>query len=468
MRPDPNRLRDHLGTAMVEQTVRIVQLVEQCSRLGEWVALPLPEDIREHLRGDLRRAADELTAALVAWHHQGGKLTLTPPPVELPAPPPPPAPPIKVVTAAEPPPAPTGPPASVDAISKLANHFKTAPAFAPEPPSGWEDELVSALSTLGSPAESDDAELEHMLKVLDRIDKWKVFPRTIQRDMVGLCTCRLRRLQDERGFSVQRLDEGFSTLSGWSRREQPGYVNGLSRGHVPTRGSWTEDAEAFMLRLQAPVAALPKPNLEKLVAAVETVIPELASAPSPDVFEAVRAQLRRVIRAALDGGVPARDPRLVRLATPFVNELDGTEYRALRRAIREESEESDAEEEKAPPALPADWAWWGRTRGRRGILVGGDPREPNRVRLQEVFGFSELVWEPAEHRRNSLLAVRERVRAGKVDIVVILGAFVGHDADEIILPACRENNVDWVHLDKGYGVVRMRRAVERFLDPLRG
>ncbi|HNH49638.1 MAG TPA: hypothetical protein PKY30_21520, partial [Myxococcota bacterium] len=66
---------------------------------------------------------------------------------------------------------------------------------------------------------------------------------------------------------------------------------------------------------------------------------------------------------------------------------------------------------------------------------------------------------------NSLQTVRDRVRAGKVDLVIMLGAFVGHDADDVILPACRDRGVDWVHVDKGYGIVRIRHAIERFLDP---
>lgn len=450
-------------------------MIEQAARLSDWSALPLPPDIRRHLQEDLQRLSRELVEAILAWKKKGGQFAVQQPPLpeEPPAPPPPPVPVVQVVpppvVVVAPPPAPVGPPPSNDALSKLAAHFKAGPAFNPEPPAGWADDLVWVLTTLGSPSEEDEAEVERLQKVLDRLEKWKTFPRLIQRDLVGLCTCRLRRLQDERGVGTARLDEAFSALSGWSRKEQPGYVNGLSRGHVPTRGSWAEDAEAYMARLQAPVAAMPKPNQEKLVGAVEAVLPELRDAPSPEVFEAVRASLRRAVRQALDGGVSARDPRLVRLVSAYVAELDGPEYRNLRRAVREEIEEPEAEadDEKAA-AIPGDWGWWGRTRGRRGILVGGDPREPNRLRLEQSFQFATLDWEPAEHRRNSLLAVRDRVRAGKVDIVIILGAFVGHDADEIILPACRETGVDWVHLDKGYGVVRMRRAIERFLDPLKG
>lgn len=470
-RSDAKSAREAVHSALLEEAVRITALVERASRLKEWVELPLPADIRDHLRRDLDGVAHELLDVLVRWNRRGGQVSFTPPIVPELVPAPAVVPVIQVVpppAAAPPPPAPVGPPASTESLKGLAEKFKQGPTLNPEPPAGWADELVWALSTLGSPGEDDEAELDRLSRVLDKIEKWKGFPRLIQRDLVGLCTCRLRRLQDERGIAGSRLDEAFSTLSGWSRKEQPGYVNGLSRGHLPTRGSWTEDVESFLSRLQAPVAAIPRPNQERLLGAVEAVLPELAQAPNPQVFEAVRAQLRRAVRLSLDGGVSARDPRLVKLLAPFVNEIDGPEYRNLRRAIREENDDAveEADDEKVSP-IPLDWAWWGRTRGRRGILVGGDPREPNRLRLLEAFEFDTLDWEPAEHRRNSLMAVRDRVRAGKVDIVIILGAFVGHDADEIILPACRETGVDWVHLDKGYGVVRMRRAIERFLDPLK-
>ena len=38
-------------------------------------------------------------------------------------------------------------------------------------------------------------------------------------------------------------------LTAYSKREQPGFVVGLSRSHRPVRGAWNEDAAAWYERL---------------------------------------------------------------------------------------------------------------------------------------------------------------------------------------------------------------------------
>lgn len=95
-------------------------------------------------------------------------------------------------------------------------------------------------------------------------------------------------------------------------------------------------------------------------------------------------------------------------------------------------------------------------------MVGDGPREPNRVRLEQAFGLGELAWEQAEHSRNSLQKVRDRVKAGSVDLVMILTRFVGRDSDHLILPACKDAGVPFVPVKSGYGVVGIRRAIERY------
>lgn len=192
---------------------------------------------------------------------------------------------------------------------------------------------------------------------------------------------------------------------------------------------------------------------------------DLDAAPA-EVRSAICAQIRAEVSALLSDGMSARNNRLVRIVVPVADELTGQDMRALRRAARAlvaAAEAPDDEAETSP--IPDDWGWWPATRGRRGVMVGGDPREPNRIRLERAFGFAELAWEQAEHSRNSLQKVRERVRAGGVDLVLILTRFVGHDADQVIMPACREAGVPLVPVKTGYGVAGIRMAIERYLQP---
>lgn len=39
----------------------------------------------------------------------------------------------------------------------------------------------------------------------------------------------------------------------------------------------------------------------------------------------------------------------------------------------------------------------------------------------------------------------------------------GHDADEVIQPACREAGIAFVPVKTGYGIAGLRAAIERFV-----
>ena len=243
-------------------------------------------------------------------------------------------------------------------------------------------------------------------------------------------------------------------------------MSGLSRTHRPRRGTWEADADSFFERLyeMMPTPTEDPPNLQRKLEEVSGLVKELTEAPE-EVRSAVAAQLRREVSALLGSGTSARHPRLVHIVAPAAEHFDSPDFRVLRRAIRDDQDAAGDDEPEGESPLPPDWAWWTRTRGKRAVMVGGSPRELNRARLEKTFGFAELDWMPAEFRRNSLQTVRDGVRNGGVDIVILLRSFVGHDADQVILPACREHDVGWVSVEQGYGVVRVKQGIERFLDP---
>ena len=135
-------------------------------------------------------------------------------------------------------------------------------------------------------------------------------------------------------------------------------------------------------------------------------------------------------------------------------------------ALEEARRRADGTGNENYDALPEDWDWWGRTEGRRAVMLGGSPRETNRARLEQEFRFAELVWDPAEHKRNVLQRLRDRIRSGGVDLVIVLRRFVGHDTDDVVVRACKDSGTDWVHVEHGYGVNQVQAAVERFLEPM--
>lgn len=361
--------------------------------------------------------------------------------------------------------------ATANALAGLKAHVEGGGGFRVQaPPADWPARLAEQLNEL-LPAREPEADLAAVLRVVDALEKWKLLPPEVQATLVGLLAARLRALQEHPGLLAdRRVDFAFGSLSAYVKRARPGYVFGLARWHQPNRGTWEGDAEALYERLAAmvPTPVEAEPNTQRKLDIIEGLVRENGICPE-EVRSAVAAQLRREVSAAFSMGLQARNPRLVRMLAPVADAFDTPEFRSLRRAIRDDADASQGEEAEDAGTevsqLPADWAWWGFTKGMRALIVGGDPREPNRVRLEHAFGFAELEWVGAEYKRNNLHGVRDRVRSGRVDLVILLTRFTGHDADQIIIPACREMSIGFVCVPHGYGVVRVRQAIERFLDP---
>ena len=507
MPPSPSvfdpRLVVGLEDEAARRTVRIDELTARFERIGEWRATPLPEDLRANLADQQRDCAQALAELLVGWRRLGGSVVLSPEGLLEPAPEASPAPeprpmeeeharivelsrrdePLEDDAPTEriangrlhaPPPAANLAPvdlASANALASLKAHVEGGGGFRVQaPPSDWPARLAEQLAEL-LPAREPEADLVAVLRVVDAVEKWRLLPPEVQATLVGLLAARLRALQEQPGLlGDRRVDFAFGSLSAYVKRARPGFVYGLARFHQPNRESWEADGEALYERLAAmvPAPSDTEPNLNRKLDVLDGLVRELAICPS-EARSAVGAQLRREVLAAFAMGLPARHPRLVHTLAPVADTFEGSEFRSLRRAIRDEVDASRAEEAEdagtEEQAIPADWAWWGFTKGKRALLVGGDPREPNRLRLEAAFGFSELEWVGAEYKRNNLHGVRDRVRSGRTDLVILLTRFTGHDADQIIIPACREMNIGFVCVQHGYGVVRVRQAIERFLDP---
>jgi hypothetical protein len=337
------------------------------------------------------------------------------------------------------------PAAEVDMLA-LAREF--GPNLRSEP--SWQERLVRLLEGLG-PEQAVGPVLDAALNP----DRWKGLPAPVQRSVITYLVARLRTASSE--IAPADLDGAFSSVTRFMQVEQPGFVHGLHRAHPPKRGSWPADAAFAWAGLLDKVPGLAEVMAEDAPSRrVEDALREVEAAGEPELRVAA-------IRAALEV-VSERHPRLVRLAADLVDRLEQPEFRGLRRAIRAELADPAEEEGAAAEAeLPVDWAGWAKTRGRRAVMIGGSPREPNRQRIERIFGFQSLEWRPAEHRRNGLQTLRNSIRSGGVDLLLVLRDFVGHDADDVLLPACREAGVDWAHVEHGYGTGSVRRAIERYV-----
>ena len=491
-------MRDELLRDLIDQHTELEAWIRhdlrELRRLQGWMALQPPERLRDSVFAERERIADRLVERLLAWAETGGEVRLwhpadervedddTDPTADTPiafisedvVPEETPVPGrleaaskelAESVKAPEPEDQ-RGPPPSPIALEALVQRIQRGDAqiSAHLPAVTWRADLDALLARV-APSYDDEQELERLSDLVDRCDEWTAFPKSVQRQLVGLCAARMRRLQDDCQVQAGALNRAFSTLTRFSARERPGFVVGLTRTHSPRHGSWEEDAGRFWDELDElrPQEPADDANREQLLAEVERVSSELPGAPAI-ARSAVESQLVRAFRAALDGGVRARDPGLVRLASSHLDLLDDRAFKSLRRAARD-AEAQAAKPQVATSSLPEDWGWLSWSEGRRAILVGGSPREERRQALEAEFRFESLVWEDTMHRPQTLQTISKRVEAGTYDLVLILGEFIGHDTDDVVLAACKESGVAWAHVDRGYGATRIRGAIERFLEP---
>lgn len=350
-----------------------------------------------------------------------------------------------------------------------------SPVVAALPPEPTLEEAAGALQeglvALGEPPAPDagpaslDAEVRRLCGLAQsHLGTWGQLAPRANFALSGWLTARLRHVQEL--AARQGLDAldvpvaaAIRRLSGHSKDTQPGFIHGLALGHAPQHGSWTADAAEWR---------------ELVLRLLNDCAPAARPAPlNPD--DHVRILTERV-RAGLDGptlaaelktllreGMSPTDKRVVNLARPFADALDGSTLAPLRKAIRDAIEaETEAEDaaDATRNALPPDWPLFSETRGRRVVIVGGDPRPERAARLRAAFEFADVEWIEGNTTRK-IDGLKERMRSGSLDLVVVLRAFNSHKVSDAIFGVKSETCV--AVLADGYGVTQVRLGLERFL-----
>lgn len=339
---------------------------------------------------------------------------------------------------------------------------------------GFDVESVQQIvSRLGPPRQDTDreallAEARALHHELVHIGNWETLPRAIQRALVGLLTARMRRLQDDSPPDVRtllqlQLGKDFTRLTAFSSEHRPGWVTGLSRAHGPETGSWHSDAEFWWTTLRRELGGFVF-EAERAALNPEVALEELGAVIAAGADDDV---VRRGATRALNAGVSPEDTRLCRLLVGRLSALEGDKgFKRLRRAVRQ------AEVNGRPPAphpeddddspLPDAWPFFGRTRGRTAVMVGGEVREQRRVQIEQAFGFRHLEWVSGYDIR-TIQSLAERIHGGGVEFVLLLARFISHKVTDVLLPAVRHSGTDWVMVRQGYGINQLRLAIERYL-----
>jgi hypothetical protein len=172
-------------------------------------------------------------------------------------------------------------------------------------------------------------------------------------------------------------------------------------------------------------------------------------------------QLCDLIHACLEAGVPPTDRRLrdPLLDLAWMLEDDPRVERVLAAVEEEEQRRLEAQQtasaEEPPPALdalPEDLREMlervlSVTRGRRGVVIGGQCREDSRQVLEEAFAFADLQWPSRDPSDSFEPSVQDIRRAD----VVFLTRFNRRKAKEAFR-LCREQGKTLICLPKGYGL----------------
>ena len=490
------------------------RLLLDLRRLKGWLGLPLPSDLRGKLLDDQARAEHDLAELMVSWVSGGGMLELTmasddedtaivrsddedvdgdhgqvnePPGAPEPNPEPNPsteveperelvrpseapaseagvagpdsAPALSALSALELPEQPTppepvrAPPASAASLKMLLNIGRSTPLQV-RPPSPVPDAAARLIALTATPS------LDAVRSAIDARAGWATLPRDIQVVVLELVAAWVRSYQNE--GAVSDAPGLMSLLSGFSVQHQPGLAWGLARNHTPRNGSWRSDARMhFGALLNWATPAVPGPNPQRSLAALQSALATFGEQEAAGVSEeAAGAPVRQAILTCYKSGLSGAAPELVRLLSESPGLLEGRDFKKLRQAIRKA--EQVALDEAPVTGLPPGWPFFVHTQGKRGLLVGGDPRLPQREKLHSTFGFAKLDWLGTEFKATGLQAARASIVAGGVDIVLALHRWCGHNVDRILQPACKSKGVLFIPVQRSYGVAGIKDAIERF------
>ena len=97
-------------------------------------------------------------------------------------------------------------------------------------------------------------------------------------------------------------------------------------------------------------------------------------------------------------------------------------------------------------------------RDRVAVIVGGEPVEVHRQRIQDAFDLRELRW-LASPKHASTASLETAVRRPDVDIVLILIRWMSHSTGYLLGPLCNELKLPLIRVKSGYNEERLAHDI---------
>lgn len=292
---------------------------------------------------------------------------------------------------------------------------------------------------------------------------------------------RVRRLQQEElnEDEQRRCRFLFGELVGLSRAHQPGYIEAFRQEFTTDWDQYIADADRCLKQLvevrQRSEAQRRSQEEEQQRRDEERDLARKEAAATIQKLRAVMLehnlpeQGAEEFCEALRGlkGVATSDPELLDLIFPYRDLLtEGSEFRALRRNLQKMAEEQEERERTGPDIGDLD-ELLSFTAGKRAVMIGGARREDVRRQLEQLFQFKRLEWEDYERTQSAKLdSLQQSVKAGGVDLVLILKSFVHHHVSEQLRPVCQRNGVPCLMVDHGYGAAQIAETIRTALPAM--
>jgi hypothetical protein len=89
-----------------------------------------------------------------------------------------------------------------------------------------------------------------------------------------------------------------------------------------------------------------------------------------------------------------------------------------------------------------------QTLGQRAILIVGGLRNSAKLRLIKERFDIDAEWHEIEAPIRGLDSVEQRIRSGRVGVVVLLEGLMGHKVSDRVIRACNQYNVPFAYGDR--------------------
>ncbi|CAK0753338.1 hypothetical protein CCP3SC1AL1_10039 [Gammaproteobacteria bacterium] len=246
------------------------------------------------------------------------------------------------------------------------------------------------------------------------------------------------------------------------------YVHGLSLSHLPTTGTWPEDAKKHLQGLKDSEYYKKRSTPQEQVFSAPELTLDTQSKVQKNRVQSIRKKSSNlkeftdeILQIIEDGLTESEEKQIIDSIKGYLGKAqyleDQIQHLKLARFFELAQEELESEannEDSQKVSLPKELLE--KTRDKHVIIAGQSERKDDRRirQIRERFEFEEVEW--IELKTPGVEGLSERVKNGTVDLVILLYSIQHRDSLPII--AAESNRCKVVR--SGSGIEQMRNSIE--------